>query len=40
MKALHTKRIINLSMDFAFDPRNNEDDDANDLADESYQSNY
>ena len=35
VKVLHMKSLIYLFPDFEFDGRNNESDDANDLADES-----
>ena len=34
------KSLICLFLDFEFDVRNNGSDDANDLADDSYQSSY
>ena len=40
VKVLRTKWLIYLFPDFEFSVRNNENDDANDLTDESYQSNY
>ena len=40
VKVLHMKSLIYLFLDFKFDVRNNESDDANNLAVVSYQSSY
>ena len=40
VKVLHMKSLIYLFPDFVFHVKNNESDNANDLANESYQSSY